>query len=76
MKTKLTVSSFIMVLMILVITRTAMLPVNESNEIISSFENGFPILGANSLLMGKTTTLAERMEHYSVPGVSIAVINN
>jgi CubicO group peptidase (beta-lactamase class C family) len=40
------------------------------------FENGFPILTANGVLLGKTTTLVERMEHYYVPGVSIAVIND
>ena len=40
------------------------------------FENGFPVLTANGILFGETTTLVERMEHYHVPGVSIAVISD
>ena len=43
---------------------------------IQRFESGFPILTANGILLGESTILVERMEHYYVPGVSIAVIND
>ena len=49
---------------------------NDSVDMIFGFENGFPILTANGIFLGETTTLIERMEYYHVPGVSIAVINN
>ena len=32
------------------------------------FENGFPILAANGILLGKTTTVVERMEHLRARG--------
>ena len=48
---------------------------NDLEDRIFGFENGFPILTANGILLGETTTLVERMENYRVPGVSIAVIN-
>lgn len=49
---------------------------SDQANMLQRFENGFPILGARGILFGETTTLSERMEHYYVPGVSIAVIND
>jgi CubicO group peptidase (beta-lactamase class C family) len=49
---------------------------DELENRILRFENGVPVLTAKGILLGETTTLDERMEHYHVPGVSIAVINN
>jgi len=43
---------------------------------INKIEYEMPVLSAKGLLSGETTTLTERMEHYNVPGVSIAVISN
>ena len=50
-------------------------PVPDLEERINRIENEMPVLTAKGLLSGETTTLTERMEHYHVPGVSIAVIN-
>jgi CubicO group peptidase (beta-lactamase class C family) len=76
MKAKIVISSLIMVLMIAGLPSSNTSQQTNASEVISKFENNFPILTAKGTLLGKTTTLAERMEHHYVPGVSIAVINN
>jgi CubicO group peptidase (beta-lactamase class C family) len=48
----------------------------DLNERIRRFESGFPVLSPNGILSGGKTNLDERMGHYYVPGVSIAVIND
>jgi CubicO group peptidase (beta-lactamase class C family) len=48
----------------------------DLGERINRIENELPVLSARGLLFGTTTTIHERMEHFHVPGVSIAVINN
>ena len=49
---------------------------SDLNEKIDKIENGIPVLSARGFLFGETVTLSDRMEHYHVPGVSVAVINN
>ena len=51
-------------------------PSPDLDKRINMIENEMPVLSAKGLLLGETTTLAERMKHYHVPGVSIAVIND
>ncbi|MBM3137320.1 MAG: beta-lactamase family protein [Chloroflexi bacterium] len=51
-------------------------PSPDLDKRINIIENEMPLLSARGLLLGETTTLAARMEHYHVPGVSIAVIND
>jgi len=49
----------------------------EANAKMFRVENGLVHMTTNGQPeWGKTSTLAERMEHYQVPGVSIAVIDN
>jgi CubicO group peptidase (beta-lactamase class C family) len=43
---------------------------------IQEIENGLPVMTAGGILTGDTTKIAERMKHYRIPGVSIAVIND
>jgi CubicO group peptidase (beta-lactamase class C family) len=43
---------------------------------ILQFEDGLPLLTPSGILLGGPATLAERMECYHVPGVSIAVISD
>ena len=49
------------------------LPTNTLDERIAAVENGLPIMRWSKL---NAATLFDRMEHYNVPGVSVAVINN
>jgi CubicO group peptidase (beta-lactamase class C family) len=51
-------------------------PTPDLEERINRIENEMAVFTAKGLLSGETTTLTKRMEHYNVPGVSIAVINN
>ena len=43
---------------------------------IEKIEKRLPVMTAVGMLTGETTNIAERMKHYRVPGVSIAVIND
>jgi len=76
MKVKMLISCLILVLIISRGKQSNISQVNDISELVRGFENGFPIFTANEILLGETITLVERMEHYYVPGVSIAVINN
>jgi CubicO group peptidase (beta-lactamase class C family) len=49
---------------------------SQLEERIKRIEDGLPIMTAGGMLTGETTNIAERMEHYRVPGVSVAVIND
>jgi len=52
-------------------------PSDPVQERIQRVENGLiPVTAEGGLELGDPKTLAERMEHYGVPSVSIAVINN
>jgi CubicO group peptidase (beta-lactamase class C family) len=66
----------IILLFLLCACQTVESSTSDLNERIDRIENEIPILSASGLLSGGTTTLTNRMEHYHVPGVSIAVINN
>jgi CubicO group peptidase (beta-lactamase class C family) len=67
---------FIIFVYLLCACHTVESSTSDLNEKIGRIENELPVLSARGLLSGETTTLADRMEHYHVPGVSIAVINN
>jgi CubicO group peptidase (beta-lactamase class C family) len=43
---------------------------------IEKIEKGLPVMTAGGILTGEPTNIAERMKHYRVPGVSIAVITD
>jgi CubicO group peptidase (beta-lactamase class C family) len=48
----------------------------DPEETIHQIEHRMPVLSARGLILGEKTTLEQRMAHYHVPGVSIAVIDN
>ena len=75
MKKNLIISVFFALLLLGCGTSTRSLE-NDSGDRILRFENEFPAFTVNGVLLGETTTLIDRMEHYRVPGVSIAVISD
>jgi len=49
---------------------------SDLEEKIQRVENGLYERSTEGLPIGEKMTLAERMEYYKVPGVSIAIIND
>ncbi|HSG46060.1 MAG TPA: serine hydrolase domain-containing protein [Anaerolineales bacterium] len=68
--------AFIIALFLVACNNTTHSAENVIEDRTLQFENGFPVLTVNGILLGETTTLVERMEHYYVPGVSITVISD
>jgi len=54
-------------------TQTFTLPTNSLAERISAVESHIPV---KERFKWNEKTITDRMEHYNVPGVSIAVVNN